>query len=158
MHRENHTHAQTLRQLHKKRESHTQSQKNTVKHTETHTPTQNTGFITRHTRTQYHKQSYQNRSHKRTHRLNRTPASPTSDPHAEAKEVEIALALHRIPTEIRVPALHQVAVALETAPGQVDGDLLQVVLSGECERGSQMVLEWVFFIGILELWVEGKSG
>lgn len=132
-----HIHVNTITQ---KRESHTQkktdikiTRKTPSTHRDARTYTEeklpgidtNTHSIRRkrtHTKT--------TRSPNHAHRINHTPPALTSDPHAEAKEVEIALALHGIPTEIWVPALHKVAVALETTPGQVDGDLLQVMLSG----------------------------
>ena len=52
----------------------------------------------------------------------------TSDPDAEAEKVEVPLALHGVPAEVRVPFGHQFTVGLEAAPGQVHGYLLQVVL------------------------------
>ena len=59
----------------------------------------------------------------------------TSDPDAEAQEVEVALSLHRVPAEVRVALGHQLAVGLQAAARQVDGDLLQVVLSVTLETG-----------------------
>lgn len=54
----------------------------------------------------------------------------TSDPDAEPEEVEVSLSLYRIPTQVRVAFLYQLAVALQSAPRQVHSDLLQVMFSG----------------------------
>lgn len=55
----------------------------------------------------------------------------TVDPDAEAQEIEVALSFDWIPAEIRIALLDQLCVGLQTAAGQVDGDLFKIVLPEE---------------------------